>query len=77
VRLCELEHEMATDSSEAYQILSNSDSRAFYDKVGKDGMKRPEEGGEVDPQEIFSKMFGGGESPGAFDRGVLTGRGVL
>lgn len=23
-------------------------------------MKRPEEGGEVDPQEIFSKMFGGG-----------------
>jgi hypothetical protein len=24
-------------------------------------MKRPEEGGEVDPAEIFSKMFGGGE----------------
>ena len=24
-------------------------------------MKRPEEGGEVDPQEIFSQMFGGGE----------------
>ncbi|ORX36585.1 X-domain of DnaJ-containing-domain-containing protein [Kockovaella imperatae] len=44
---------------EAYQILSNPDQRAFYDKVGKAGMKRPEEGGEVDPQEIFSQMFGG------------------
>jgi DnaJ-class molecular chaperone len=52
---------MSADRSEAYQVLSNADSRAFYDKVGKDGMKRPEEGGEVDPQEIFSKMFGGGE----------------
>lgn len=46
--------------SEAYNILSNPDTRAFYDKVGKDGMKRPEEGGEVDPQEMFSKLFGGG-----------------
>jgi hypothetical protein len=40
-------------------------------------MKRPEEGGEVDPQEIFSKMFGGGESSGAPDRAVLMGRGFL
>jgi len=24
-------------------------------------MKRPEEGGEIDPQEIFSKIFGGGK----------------
>ena len=47
--------------SEAYQVLSNPDSRAFYDKAGKAGMQRPEDGGEIDPQEIFSKMFGGGE----------------
>jgi DnaJ-class molecular chaperone len=50
----------ANKHREAYNILSNPDTRAFYDKVGKDGMKRPEEGGEVDPQEIFGKMFGGG-----------------
>ena len=46
--------------SEAYQILSNPDSRAFYDKVGKAGMNKTEEG-MVDPQEIFSQIFGGGE----------------
>lgn len=48
------------DQSEAYQILSDPDSRAFYDKVGKDAMNRPE-GGNIDPQEIFSQIFGGGK----------------
>ncbi|ODN94227.1 hypothetical protein L198_05081 [Cryptococcus wingfieldii CBS 7118] len=43
---------------EAYQILSDPDTRAFYDKVGKDGMSRPEEG-NFDPQEVFSQIFGG------------------
>lgn len=47
------------DIGEAYQILSNPDTRAFYDKVGKAGMTQPEAGME-DPQEIFSKLFGGG-----------------
>nr|ODN97562.1 hypothetical protein L204_02980 [Cryptococcus depauperatus CBS 7855] len=44
---------------EAYQILSNADSRAFYDKVGKEGMNRTQ-GDNFDPQEIFSQIFGGG-----------------
>nr|XP_019011117.1 uncharacterized protein I206_04428 [Kwoniella pini CBS 10737]OCF49898.1 hypothetical protein I206_04428 [Kwoniella pini CBS 10737] len=43
---------------EAYQILSDADKRAFYDKVGKDGMNRVE-GEEMDPQEVFGKIFGG------------------
>ncbi|RXK36008.1 hypothetical protein M231_06722 [Tremella mesenterica] len=43
---------------EAYQILSNADSRAHYDKVGKAGMNKTDEG-VVDPQEIFSQIFGG------------------
>ena len=46
--------------SEAYQILSDTNTRAAYDKLGKDAMKRPEEGGEIDPQEIFGQIFGGG-----------------
>ena len=54
--------------SEAYQILSNADSRAFYDKVGRKGMSKTEEG-MVDPQEMFSKIFGGGGWP---DRVLLT-----
>ncbi|ORY21105.1 X-domain of DnaJ-containing-domain-containing protein [Naematelia encephala] len=44
---------------EAYQVLSNPDSRAFYDKVGRAGMDKTADDAQVDPQEIFSKMFGG------------------
>ncbi|KAL7421589.1 DnaJ-like protein [Cryptotrichosporon argae] len=44
---------------EAYQILSNADTRAFYDKVGRAGMDKTAEGMEADPQEIFSQIFGG------------------
>ncbi|TXT04842.1 hypothetical protein VHUM_03925 [Vanrija humicola] len=43
---------------EAYQILSDPDKRAFYDKVGRAGMNQPENAME-DPQEIFGKIFGG------------------
>lgn len=42
---------------EAYQILSNKDLRAAYDKYGKDKAK-PNEGFE-DPAEFFSMIFGG------------------
>ncbi|WVQ99452.1 hypothetical protein IAU59_006587 [Kwoniella sp. CBS 9459] len=50
--------QMFKEIGEAYQILSNTDTRAFYDKVGKDGMNRPEAEMQ-DPQEIFGKIFGG------------------
>lgn len=51
----------APDCREAYQILSDPDKRAFYDKVGRAGMNKVggEDGGEFDPREIFSKLFGG------------------
>jgi curved DNA-binding protein CbpA len=42
---------------EAYQILSNKDLRAAYDRYGKDKAK-PNEGFE-DPAEFFSMIFGG------------------
>lgn len=45
---------------EAYQILSEPDTRAFYDKVGRAAMNQPESAME-DPEAIFSKLFGGGE----------------
>ncbi|BEJ14827.1 hypothetical protein CspHIS471_0405940 [Cutaneotrichosporon sp. HIS471] len=43
---------------EAYQILSDPDQRAFYDKVGRVAMNAPESAME-DPEAIFSKLFGG------------------
>jgi DnaJ-class molecular chaperone len=48
--------------SEAYQILSDPNSRAFYDKVGKTKMSEVagEEGMEMqDPSALFSSLFGG------------------
>ena len=42
---------------EAYQVLSNNDLRARYDKYGKDQAK-PDQGFE-DPAEFFGMIFGG------------------
>ena len=42
---------------EAYQVLSDAQLRAAYDKFGKD-RARPDQGFE-DPTEFFSKLFGG------------------
>lgn len=49
----------ADPGSEAYQILSDPDKRAFYDKVGRSGMNKVGEDEQFDPREIFSKLFGG------------------
>lgn len=47
--------------AEAYQVLSDSNSRAVYDEVGKEGMQAQGEGaaGDVDPMEFFTMIFGG------------------
>lgn len=42
---------------EAYQILSNNDTRALYDKYGKE--KAMPDSGFEDPSEFFSMIFGG------------------
>jgi len=45
--------------SEAYQILSDDDSRAAYDRSGRAGVQG---GGDfADPREVFAAMFGGPE----------------
>ncbi|KAH7221484.1 X-domain of DnaJ-containing-domain-containing protein [Fusarium oxysporum] len=50
-------HEKFQAIGEAYQVLSDSDLRAAYDKFGKDSA-RPQEG-FADPAEFFSSIFGG------------------
>ncbi|KAI9261177.1 X-domain of DnaJ-containing-domain-containing protein [Sporodiniella umbellata] len=44
--------------SEAYQVLSDPQLRAHYNKYGKDNELAPE-GGFADPREYFQQMFGG------------------
>jgi curved DNA-binding protein CbpA len=53
----ETAHERFQAVGEAYQILSNKDLRAAYDKYGKEKAK-PDAGFE-DPSEFFSMIFGG------------------
>lgn len=50
-------HEKFQAVGEAYQVLSDKQLRAAYDKLGKEGAK-PHEGFE-DPAEFFTMIFGG------------------
>jgi DnaJ-related protein SCJ1 len=49
--------------AEAYDALSNSETRKIYDKYGHEGLKQHKQGGGArnqDPFDIFSRFFGGG-----------------
>ncbi|KAL9948413.1 hypothetical protein ACHAQF_006783 [Verticillium nonalfalfae] len=50
-------HEKFQEIGEAYQVLSDKDLRAAYDKFGKDHAKPSE--GFADPAEFFTSIFGG------------------
>ncbi|KAI1868438.1 uncharacterized protein JN550_006354 [Neoarthrinium moseri] len=50
-------HEKFQVIGEAYQVLSDKELRAAYDKYGKDSAKPGD--GFVDPAEFFSSIFGG------------------
>lgn len=45
--------------SEAYQVLMDEDTRAAYDRYGKEGLEP--QGGFMDPSMFFSLLFGGGK----------------
>ena len=42
--------------NEAYEVLSDKDKRSKYDMYGKEGLSG---GVNIDPMDIFNKMFGG------------------
>jgi molecular chaperone DnaJ len=51
------------EAAEAYEVLSNVDKRARYDRFGHDGMRGQDYGGYSNPNDIFSAfsdIFGGG-----------------
>ncbi|CAE6349540.1 DnaJ-related protein spj1 OS=Schizosaccharomyces pombe (strain 972 / ATCC 24843) GN=spj1 PE=2 SV=2 [Rhizoctonia solani AG-1 IB] len=49
------------DVSRAYEVLSDSEKRAIYDRHGEEGLKQHEAGRNApDPFNMFSNFFGGG-----------------
>lgn len=56
----------------AYEILSDDDKRQVYDQYGEEGLSGGGGMGGMDPQDLFSQLFGGG---GGFFGGGGGGRG--
>jgi len=50
----------------SYEVLSDSDKRAKYDKFGEEGLE--DGGGGGDPSDIFAQFFGGGGGRGGGGR---------
>jgi len=50
------------DLTARYEVLSDSNKRAVYDQAGKAGLEGGGGmgGGGMDPQDLFSQLFGGG-----------------
>lgn len=49
--------------AEAYEALSNEETRRIYDQYGEEGLKQHAQGGSArahDPFDLFSRFFGGG-----------------
>ena len=45
----------------SYEVLSDSNKRPLYDQMGKAGLEGGGGmGGGMDPQDLFSQLFGGG-----------------
>jgi len=50
--------EMFKEITRAYEVLSDADKRAKYDRFGEEGLE--EGGGGGDPSDLFESLFGGG-----------------
>lgn len=69
-------HQKFVEVSEAYDALSDSETRRIYDKYGHEGLEQHKRGGGAahhhDPFDLFSRFFGGG---GHFGQGGGQRRG--
>ncbi|RPB29612.1 DnaJ-domain-containing protein [Terfezia boudieri ATCC MYA-4762] len=68
-------HQKFVELAEAYEALSDADSRRIYDQYGGEGLKQHQQRGGAnwqhhDPFDMFSRFFGGG---GHFQQGQRRG----
>src|SRR5262249_60162631 len=65
------------EAAEAYEVLSDADRRATYDRFGHDGLRsggfQPGGAGFGSFQDIFDAIFGGADPFGGFARGPAAG----
>ncbi|GAB1315188.1 DnaJ-related protein scj1 [Madurella fahalii] len=69
-------HDKFVQVSEAYEALSDAESRKIYDQYGHEGLKQRKQGGGFqthDPFDLFSRFFGGG---GHYQPGQRRGHNV-
>ncbi|ETW85583.1 hypothetical protein HETIRDRAFT_407567 [Heterobasidion irregulare TC 32-1] len=52
--------DMFKEVTHAYEILSDSQKRSIYDARGEAGLSESGGAGGMDPQDLFSQLFGGG-----------------
>ncbi|KAI9707364.1 MAG: DnaJ- protein scj1 [Candelina mexicana] len=65
----ETAHKKFVEIAEAYDALSDSETRRIYDQYGHEGLKQHKNGGQGgdhhhDPFDLFSRFFGGGGHSG-------------
>ena len=51
--------ELFKEVTSAYEVLSDSSKREMYDRFGAEGLSEGGMGGGMDPQDLFSQLFGG------------------